>query len=123
MVKRFSKFLCLMFAVLLLAGALSSCTPQLSDIYYADSNNMLIFSGDSGGLLENGLTGATESGKPVIAITMGVTEQGTYTISGDKITFKFGDVTSSATYDKKKDTITWYGLTYVKPQAATTAVR
>jgi len=118
--KRHLRAVCFVLAALVLL-ALSSCTPKLTDIYYAEgdiaSSNMLIFSGDAGGQLGAG------SGNTVIAVTMGVTEQGTYTISGDKIIFKFGDVTSTATYDKKTDTITWYGVRYIKPASQTAAPR
>ena len=122
--KRHLRAVCFVLAALVLL-ALSSCTPKLTDIYYAEgdiaSSNMLIFSGDAGGLLEEGL--GAGSGNTVIAVTMGVTEQGTYTISGDKIIFKFGDVNSTATYDKKTDTITWYGVRYIKPASQTAAPR
>lgn len=114
--KRHFKAVGFVAVAVLIAVSLVSCTPKLTDIYYADGN-MLIFSGDNGRLLEQGFDPG--SGNTVIAVTMGVTEQGTYTISGDKITFKFGNVTSTATYDKEKDAITWYGVTYIKPSAAT----
>ena len=111
------------FAVILaLAAVLSSCAPRFEGVYFADgdsaASNMLVFSGDAGGLLENGLNASANT---VMAVTMGVTEQGTYTISGNKITFTFGDVTSTATYDKQNDAIAWYGVTYIKPKPVTTA--
>lgn len=122
MSSRHIKVIVLTVAALLFAATLTSCAPKFEGIYYADgdsaASNMLVFSGDAGGLLEKGLNASANT---VMAVTMGVTEQGTYTISGDKITFTFGDVTSTATYDKKNDAITWYGVTYIKPKPVTTA--
>lgn len=109
--------------VVILLPALFSCAAKFSDVYYADGDsaaaNMLVFSGDTGNLLTNGLA----SNKPdtVVSISMGVTEQGTYSVSGNTITFTFGDVTSTATYDKVNDAITWYGVTYIKPVPETTS--
>jgi hypothetical protein len=122
MSSRHIKATLLTVAALFFAATLTSCAPKFEGIYFADgdyaASNMLIFSGDAGGLLENGLNAAANT---VVAVTMGITEQGTYTIAGDKITFTFGEVTSTATYDKENDAITWYGVTYIKPKPVTTA--
>ena len=114
------------FAIMLAAVTMlsaSSCSTRFSEVYYAGGDaaaeNMLIFSGGRSKLLTEGLSANADNA--VVSISMGVTEQGTYTVSGNTITFTFGEVTSSAIYNKATDTITWYGVNYIKPVPETTA--